>query len=544
MNMTPLPGDPGALAVKATRYQSIAATILAMSARLEQFASEVDGGRGNAVAALAERVETASADVAAVQPRYADTATALSTYAVQLRSAQDSAASAIAAADADRPSLVHQYNRLNAIAYDEMPYAQTTEQVEELRIRYRRIEAEIARLEGQIATAEQQYRRAVEYRDLVAQRAIDSIEPVLEKLNDTLRDHVDAWVESLPDFLQLVGRWIGDVLVDAMETFQSWADAFWAAVTFVATYIAMLFQVLANYPPEIWMLFLLSPGLALAIIPALTGYLAQRLARDVLKPTPAVEETARWTSGSGADVYAQSMADAARVDELGGVDRTVIEVVEVLDEDGRRVGWRVILPSTQDWQDGGWIVGQDNTDDLGALNDLDSNLALMLTPSQQAAYERAVYQAMLAAGVGPDDPVMLTGWSQGGILAGTLASDPKFPFNVQAIFVSGAPIDAMDIPDSVSVMSVQHIGDVVPLLDGPISAPPHSGPNWVTLLAEPPIDVETGRPYEQPHHPVAYTLTAGVVDQATLPRITAIKEQQAMFYSANERHIRYEAAEQ
>jgi len=59
--------------------------------------------------------------------------------------------------------------------------------------------------------------------------------------------------------------------------------------------------------------------------------------------------------------------------------------------------------------------------------------------------------------VGPDDPVMLTGWSQGGIMAGTLASDPDCAFNIQAIFVSGAPIDAMNIPDSVSVLSVQHV---------------------------------------------------------------------------------------
>jgi hypothetical protein len=536
MTLTALPGDPDGLATKAARYESIADTIRSMSIRLADFASDVGTSGGRAVTALAERVDDTADAVAAVQPRYANTASALTSYAVSLRDAKDSANAAITAADADRGPLDRHYRQMDTITYELMPQATTPDEVSELQAEYRTHRIEAERLEGQIASAEQRYHRAVEYRDLAAKTAIAAIQPVLEQMNDTLSDYVDAWVGSLPDFMQLLGRWIGDVFVSVMTTFQSWADAFWAGASYLVTYVGMFLEILGNYPPELWIAALLAPGLALILVPALTSYLANRLALDVAKPTPELTLTREWDAASGSDHYRESMEAAANVDNKGRADSTVIEVIEVLDENGDRVGWRVVLPSTQDWEDGGWIVGKDNTGDLGGLNDLDSNLALMLTPSQQAAYERAVYQAMLEAGVGPDDPVMLTGWSQGGIMAGTLASDPDCTFNIQAIFVSGAPIDAMNIPDSVSVISVQHVGDVVATLDGPVSAGPHSGSNWETIVAEVPIDPKTNAPYEQPHNPDAYTATAGKVDEISTARIDAIKEQQNMFFSENEKH--------
>ncbi len=543
MNLVAIPGDPDGLAAKAARYETVADTIRTMSARLLQFAEDMDGSSGQAVMALAERVDGVAGSVAAVQPRYASTASALSTYAVNLREAQNSAAAAISAVDADRGPLDRHYRQMDVITYEEMPQATSPDEVSELQARYRSHRLEAERLQAQIASAEQQYARAVDYRDLAAGSAIAAIQPVLEQLNDTLSDHVDAWVGSLPGVMQLLGRWIGDVFVSAMTTFQSWVDAFWAGASYLVTVIGMFLEILGNYPPELWVAALLSSGLALILVLALASYLASRLALDVAKPTPDLTLTDEWDAASGSDHYRESMEAAAKIDYAGGDTSTVIEVIEVLDENGERVGWRVVLPSTQDWEDGGWIVGKDNTGDLGGLNDLDSNLALMLTPSQQAAYERAVYQAMLKAGVGPDDPVMLTGWSQGGIMAGTLASDPDCAFNIQAVFVSGAPIDAMNIPDSVSVLSVQHVGDVVATLDGPVSAGPHSGPNWATIVAEVPINPQTKAPYEQPHSPGAYTETASKLDGISTARIDAIKEQQNMFFSENEKHSWFRGVE-
>jgi poly(3-hydroxybutyrate) depolymerase len=176
------------------------------------------------------------------------------------------------------------------------------------------------------------------------------------------------------------------------------------------------------------------------------------------------------------------------------------------------------------------------------MNDLDSNLALMLTPSQQAAYERAVIQAMLDAGIGPDVPVMLTGWSQGGILAGKMAADPNSPFNIQAIYVSGAPIDSMNIPDSVSVISVQHTDDPVTKLDS-FTQPGHQGPNWVTVTQDPPLD-KKGNPMEQ-HDSISYAGTGDrYVDQSSDPRVNEIKDKQDMFFSDHEVVHIYEGSEQ
>ena len=42
-------------------------------------------------------------------------------------------------------------------------------------------------------------------------------------------------------------------------------------------------------------------------------------------------------------------------------------------------------------------------------------------------------------------------------------------------------------------------------------------------------------PHEQPHDPDAYTATAGTVDGISTARIDAIKEQQNMFFSENEK---------
>ncbi len=80
--------------------------------------------------------------------------------------------------------------------------------------------------------------------------------------------------------------------------------------------------------------------------------------------------------------------------------------------------------------------------DTGATNDLDSNLALMLTPELQTQYERAVMQAMQDAGIDPGpngDPVMLVGFSQGGIMAGHLAANRSSAYNFEAVMACGSP---------------------------------------------------------------------------------------------------------
>lgn len=547
MSLTALPGDPSTLGDYAERYARIAESILETSRQLATFADDIDGNSGEAVQALAERAGDAGRGVAAAHPRYATTASTLTTYSVQLTDAQTAANGAISAASTANGALPYYYRRraeLTAFPVGLIPTeAELQDKAEELA----QVNANISRLEDDVADAQAAYDRAVNYRDTAAQSAINAIRPVLDQLNDTLGDYVDAWVQSLPDFLQAMAQWIGDIFVAIVEAFEDLVASFIAMVIVVVTFVSVFVEILQNYPPELWLAALLAPGLVLPIILALTLYLAVRLTKEPLRPTPAVTASDPVDSSSTeGSHYADTMTTNVMLDDAGATDNTVIQIVEVLDENGERVGWRVILPSTQDWQELSPAFGGSRIEgDQGALNDLDSNLALMLTPSQQAAYERAVIQAMLDAGIGPNDPVMLSGWSQGGILAGALASDPTLPFTVQAVYVSGAPIDAMNIPDSVAVISVQHEGDVVHTLDGPISAGARQGPNWVTITQPAPIDPDTGEPYAQPHNGNAYTQTASTyIDNTQDQTVAAVVAQQHMFFSDNEVVTLYDSAEQ
>lgn len=547
MTMTRLPGDPDSLGHHAARYVRVAETIATLSARLDVFAAEMDGSSGLAATALAERAEEAATHVARAQPRYATTAQALSRYSVQLRDAQISADRAIDAestASAAMPYLLERRRELRTY-HPRMPISDAEREDRELELR--QVEARLEVVEADVASARAAYDRAVAFRDASAESAVAAIRPVLETLNDTVGDHVDAWVDSLPDFAQAIAQWIGDVLVAVIETLDDLVEAFLAAVTYLVVYISVFAEILANYPPELWLAMLISPVLGVTIVLALTSYLAARLAKEPFRPTPPLV-VAGQAAGSSRDGhrYADTMTANMVLDDNGGTDNTQIQVVEVLDENGERVGWRVILPSTQDWQEvSGFFGGTGPEGDQGALNDFDSNLALMLTPSQQAAYERAVIEAMLHAGVGPDDPVMLTGWSQGGIMAGVLASDPDLPFNIRAVYVSGSPIDAMAIPSTVTVISVQHPGDVVHQVDGPLSAPARQSENWVTVTPPVPKDPATRKPYSQSHNAEAYIASAGTaVDSSTDQRVQQIVAQQSQFFSDNELVTIYSTAEE
>ncbi|MGV8884539.1 MAG: hypothetical protein ACOH1T_02975 [Microbacteriaceae bacterium] len=160
------------------------------------------------------------------------------------------------------------------------------------------------------------------------------------------------------------------------------------------------------------------------------------------------------------------------VDGMGGADRSVIDIMEVVDENGE-THFVVALPSTQDWGMLKGLFGDDfvaTLADYPATNDLDSNIALMLldNPLLATQYERAVMQAMSDAGVPRGAEVIYSGFSQGGIMAATLASNPNTPFTTIGVVTNGSPIGDFAIPSTVTVMSFEHLGDPVPMLDGQI----------------------------------------------------------------------------
>ncbi len=276
------------------------------------------------------------------------------------------------------------------------------------------------------------------------------------------------------------------------------------------------------------MLEALAAGL-IVLLPSISVYLKLLMAWEANSPTPEmVPQVPYWvvkekSDGEPMGNYAWAFYENNDLDDSGLMANTVIEIVRVYDEDGNATGWRVTLPSTMDWM---LPVERSQFFDHGGANDLASNLMLILSPDQQAAYERMVLDAMADAGIAPTDPVMLVGFSQGGILAGKLASQDN-GFNIEAVVTAGAPIDAYDIPDGVSVISMQHTNDIVARLDG---TPALHGDNWQTIEVPPPPNLPD-------HNGGAYVITAG--SHARQPRssdaaLAAVIHDQERFFSDNE----------
>ena len=113
--------------------------------------------------------------------------------------------------------------------------------------------------------------------------------------------------------------------------------------------------------------------------------------------------------------------------------------------------WVVTIPGTQDWG----VTGEH-------AMDLRANLGLVGGAS--ATSLDAVRAAMRRAGVRPEDPVVLNGHSQGGLVAQRLAQTGEF--DVRAVVTFGSPVGAPTTRTRVPSLHLEHTDDVVPQLDG------------------------------------------------------------------------------
>lgn len=456
--MSVLPGDPAQLATRASQLVGSAEVILTVIQELRGITKDDEG---KAVQALYAQNEQISSDLDRIQPRYQGTADAITEYAVALADAHADAE--LAQNDLDqalvqRDHTERERSRLEGSAdpdlVDLLPGAVRLVDEADASVNAARARVDAARTAMEDA----------------AQVAIRRIDAAIDATNEGFWDQVNDFFDGIKDFLDSVWDWIDGFLKDVFNLLKAIVD------TIVAILITVLILVL---------LFAVLGGglLAAIVVGALAAFLLISIFSDVLKPTPKVSKVDPY-----ADAKAEELPDdptlagvfdgAGEVDALGGEAESVVKITKVLGPDGWQ--YTVTLPSTQEW------FSRFNGDH-GAVNDLDSNIALMLTPALQTQYERAVLQAMDEAGITADDPVMLVGFSQGGILAGHLAAYNS-DYNWQAVVVAGAPIDHMPIPDSIDVVSVQHNGDPVPRLDivgGDFDSIQH-GANWTTIRTDPP----------------------------------------------------------
>ncbi|RZS59471.1 hypothetical protein EV141_0697 [Microcella putealis] len=539
-------GDAAAVSAGADDLARIAETLRALSVTLDQIA-DVGETAGDSVDAIRSRTVDATSGLRDAHERYEAAAGALTDYAVELADVQRRYDDAQADIDTAETEIRRLEYELGDIRRESMMLAVSLPDPAEVADRQQRIQwlgTQLSEARAVRDAALARARAAVDDWDDAATRAADRIRPALGTLNDSVLDRVGAALSDLGAFIAAVAQWVEDFLVTVLDGLILIAVAVTAIVVAVGFLLAAFPVYAVLLADGVLTLDEIAEQLVsvlLVAIPVLVPALWLMLAREANAPTPRVRPQQEYLGGrletrGGRSDYGALFSRNGEVDRAGGAHSTVVEIVRVLDVDGSPAVdengnpvWRVTLPSTQDWQ----IPGGD----AGAVNDLGSNLALILTPDQRAAYERAVIEAMHQAGIGPNDAVMLAGWSQGGILAGALASDPTLPFDIRAIAVAGSPIHHMPIPSDVSVIALQHDGDHVPRLDG---VPPRQDPDWVT------VGVQSGTS----HYPHGSEFYADSADRFTDPAITAeypdlarVIDRQSLFFSELELAYRYEFAE-
>ncbi|WP_150110200.1 hypothetical protein [Crystallibacter crystallopoietes] len=132
-----------------------------------------------------------------------------------------------------------------------------------------------------------------------------------------------------------------------------------------------------------------------------------------------------------------------------------IEILEVPSPEGTR--WVVTLPGTQ--TSGSAEASANPFDETGVAEALAAN-------SRHTA--AAVSDALAEAGAAAGEPVVLVGYSQGGMHAVNLAADEDFRarHNVEYVVTAGSPVGGVALPPGTRGLHLEHEQDWVPGADG------------------------------------------------------------------------------
>ncbi|MDR1825947.1 MAG: hypothetical protein LBR27_11590 [Bifidobacteriaceae bacterium] len=183
-----------------------------------------------------------------------------------------------------------------------------------------------------------------------------------------------------------------------------------------------------------------------------------------------------------------------------------IAITKLTDADGQ-VRWLVEIPGTR------------VTDFIPGENPADMHTNVQAITGDSNGIAVATVQAMVDAGIAPDEPVMLAGHSQGGIVAAGLAADPSFTeaFDVSAVLTAGSPVSLLTPAKTVQVLSLEHEEDFMPALSGGRN---QAGRNQTTVTrkltdASDPAVRDTINDDLPGHAVSAYADTAAIVDANT-----------------------------
>ncbi len=161
----------------------------------------------------------------------------------------------------------------------------------------------------------------------------------------------------------------------------------------------------------------------------------------------------------------------------------------------------VRVPGTRD----NWVADR-STFDYG------SNVAAIV--GKESDSERLLMDALKAAGIGADEPIMLVGHSQGGIIAAKVAASAGADYNITHVTTVGSPTDRLEYVRGIEYLNVRHDEDLVHGLDG---KPPPDLPHVTTVMAsleqaEQPWLVSAAGGIASSHAVTAYVATGRAID--------------------------------
>lgn len=187
--------------------------------------------------------------------------------------------------------------------------------------------------------------------------------------------------------------------------------------------------------------------------------------------------------------------------------------------------------------DGGWawvvdVPGTRSFDPRAGSDPYDMTSNVLLVAGERTRTMQAVVDALEDARrrTGDTGPprVMLTGHSQGGLTAAALAADPglRRRLGVTHVVTSAAPVARLDIPQDVSVLSLEHTQDLVPGLEG---ADNPDRASWVTVERSIADELGADGRATQAHDNGLYADTARMVDASDAPSIAAWRDGAAAY---------------
>lgn len=447
-----------------TRAQELVVAAEAIERATESLRALIEGQTSASTDAIAETASEIARSLSRARLRYRKTGEALQTYAADLRPIQRDARTAVDTHDAWQaktyalPTQISmcEADLLQAEAMDAAPWR--IDQIEDDLWRLRQSQTTAIR---EIDDARSALNTARERLRVIADTAISAIETAIEYDRDSAADN---WNQFWDDAAGWIGEWAASVLKGILE-FLGELLAVLVAIVVIVLLVVLVVALLAMIPLTA---LLIVGAVAALIVASLLAVFAAREGRD---PRHVAEASTSWTrrpadadrAEDASDFtpadYGDLIEDVGRQDRRGGDASTHVRVVAIRDDDGNVLAWRVQLPSTQNWSP---------FNEQGALNDLSADAMLALMPELRTQYERAAWDAMARAGVlDSDAPIMLTGWSLGGMMAGDIATDPALAGRVQSVVTAGSAIDkhAGQIDPSVRVTQINNRWDPVHTLE-------------------------------------------------------------------------------